>query len=82
MACVYLHNFLRRNKSSSAGYTLNTTFDSEDATPNVVEGSWRRGLTNNNMRDLSVQGRPLPEPTAVIRNYFAEYFSSTQDSVP
>ena len=82
MACVYLHNFLRRNNSSSARYTLNTTFDSEDAAHNVVEGSWRRELTNNNMRDLSVQGRPPPQPAAVIRNHFAEYFSSAQGSVP
>ncbi|XP_053615430.1 uncharacterized protein LOC128679719 [Plodia interpunctella] len=82
MACVYLHNFLRRNTSSTAHYTLNTTFDFEDAAHNVVEGSWRRELRNNNMRNLNIHGRPPPQPAQVIRNHFAEYFSSAQGSVP
>ncbi|XP_039763708.1 protein ANTAGONIST OF LIKE HETEROCHROMATIN PROTEIN 1-like [Pararge aegeria] len=82
MACVYLHNFLRRNTTSTARYTPNTTFDLEDAGHNVVEGSWRRELTNNNMRNLSRQGRPPPQSAQTIRNLFAEYFCSAQGSVP
>ncbi|XP_075985597.1 uncharacterized protein LOC142982798 [Anticarsia gemmatalis] len=65
MACVYLHNFLRRNTSSTAHYTLNTTFDFEDAAHNVVEGSWRRELRNNNMRNLNIHSRPPPQPAQV-----------------
>lgn len=82
MACVYLHNFLRRNTSSTAMYTPNTTFDFEDAAHNVVEGSWRRELTDNNMRNLRRQGRPPSQSAQAIRNHFAEYFCSAQGSVP
>ncbi|KAF9417943.1 hypothetical protein HW555_005088 [Spodoptera exigua] len=58
------------------------SFVKVNAAHNVVEGSWRRELRNNNMRNLNIHGRPPPQPAQVIRNHFAEYFSSAQGSVP
>lgn len=42
LACVHLHNFLRRNESSSLSYTPQGTFDNEDInTGTIIPGQWR-----------------------------------------
>lgn len=82
MACVYLHNFLRRNKQSRALYTPRGTFDSEDSDHNIVGGSWRTECGPNILLDLQPSGRPSPQSAMVTRNKFAEYFISAEGSVP
>lgn len=82
MACVYLHNFLRRNKQSRAIYTPPGTFDYEDPEYNVIEGSWRREVAPHNMLNLQPIARHPPLPAAVVRDHFAEHFSSPEGSVP
>lgn len=81
MACVYLHNFLRRNKQSRALSTPHGTLDCEDLDHNIVEGSWRREIGPNILLNLEALGRPSTQSAMAIRK-FAEYFMSAQGSVP
>ncbi|XP_028149503.1 uncharacterized protein LOC114342900 [Diabrotica virgifera virgifera] len=47
LACVYLHNFLRKSKQSMKLYCPDGTFDTEvDGTGNVIEGMWRKNAGN------------------------------------
>lgn len=83
MSCVYLHNFLRRNKLSRALYTPPGTFDYEDSEYNIIEGTWRRDIgTHSNMLDLQTVARHPPLAATVVRDKFAEYFISPEGSVP
>ncbi|KAJ8884861.1 hypothetical protein PR048_011057 [Dryococelus australis] len=51
MTVVYLHNFLRRNHSSSNLYTPPGTFDREDDDGEFVQGTWR-AENNDDMQSL------------------------------
>ncbi|KAJ8711930.1 hypothetical protein PYW08_004085 [Mythimna loreyi] len=83
MTCVYLHNFLRRNKQSRAIYTPPGTFDYEDSEYNIIEGFWRREIgPHNSMLDLQPIARHPPLAATVVRDQFAEYFISPEGSVP
>lgn len=82
MACVYLHNFLRRNCQSRSLYTPHGTIDYENFDHVIVEGSWRRESTPCNMSNLNNIGRRNPQSAIEIRNNFAEYFVSAQGRVP
>lgn len=42
LACAYLHNFLRKRKSSRNIYSAITAFDSEDENGNLIQGKWRQ----------------------------------------
>lgn len=76
MACIYLHNFLRKNQSSKHIYTPNGTFD-VDRNGQLVKGSWRNeagGTTS--LTSLPKVARKSATNAEEIRKEFAEYFSS------
>jgi hypothetical protein len=78
MACVYLHNFLRKSKNSRNLYTHPGTFD-EDMAGNIIPGAWRQGNENNDLQSfLLVQkvGRKTAAMCEAIRDEFAEYISA------
>jgi len=73
MTCVLLHNFLRKNKTSSSKYASRESFDNEDEVK-LIHGSWRQ---DNNMTSL-LPIRKIPRRSAIeaqdIRKTFTEYF--------
>lgn len=70
--CVYLHNYLRKNKSSRDTYSPPDFFDREVEGHNTV-GTWRLE-TNNTLRPLERVGRRASRLAEENRNEFAEYF--------
>lgn len=84
MACLYMHNFLRRNKQSRALYTPPMTFDFEDSDHNVIEGAWRREYTVEGTSILELERRPRnsARTATIIRDQFGEYFMSERGSLP
>jgi len=75
MTCVYLHNFLRKNKISKNIYTPNGTFDSE-INGEFREGTWRNKCQGETSSFGSFQrvGRRSAKSVEEIRTEFAEYF--------
>lgn len=46
LACVYLHNFLRKRKTiDDVIQSTGTHFDADDPEYNIVEGTWRQPIT-------------------------------------
>lgn len=80
LACVYLHNFLRRNSNSSNFYAPAGTFDTfiED-NGEMTPGSWR----NNNPGFLPLQRVPrrVRMEAVAVRNEFKDYFMTDIGSV-
>lgn len=75
LTTIYLHNFLRKRKSSSIAYAPIGTFDCELNDGTVVEGTWRRDNINlTSMCDLRRIPRKSPTNAQEIRNEFANYF--------
>jgi hypothetical protein len=78
LACVYLHNFLRRNVAARSMYKPAGTFDSTDMdTGNIIEGSWR--LDKDSVTLLHPLRRIARKSATTVkynRDEFA-YFSST-----
>lgn len=76
MACIYLHNYLRKNQSSKHVYSPNGSFDSE-INGQIIEGLWRQqsdgqtGLTS-----IPKVSRKSATSAEQIRAEFAEYFTS------
>lgn len=74
MAIVYLHNFLRKSKSSRIIYTPPGTFDSE-IDGQVIQGSWRQVDTSlsslHNIRNIP---RRSPNNAQEVREEYANYF--------
>jgi len=76
MACIYLHNFLRKNQSSKHIYTPNGTFDVE-TNGQLVEGSWRsQSGESTSFTSLPKVARKSAASAEEIRKEFAEYFAS------
>lgn len=75
MACVYLHNYLRKNKSSRDIYSPTDLFDREIEGNRIVDRTWRQEI--NSFQPLGRVGRRAPRIAEEIRNEFAEYFSSS-----
>lgn len=76
LTCIYMHNFLRESKLSRNVYTPFGTFD-EDKEGEIVSGSWRREIQNNDtqsFRPIPRIGRKSAASCEAIRNEFAEYF--------
>lgn len=75
MACVLLHNFLRRSKTSSAIYSPIGTFDNEKESE-FQPGSWRKDQDNDMTSFFPM--RRVPQRSGLepirIRNLFADYF--------
>lgn len=76
LTCVYMHNFLRKSKLSRNIYTPHGAFD-EDNEGEVISGTWRHEIENNNsqsFRPIPRIGRKSAASCEAIRNEFAEYF--------
>ena len=76
LACVYLHNFLRKSKHSRKTYTPPGTFD-EEKEGNIIPGLWRQGNENKNIESflrISKIGRKSSANCEAIRNEFAKHF--------
>ncbi|KAG5898017.1 hypothetical protein JTB14_027582 [Gonioctena quinquepunctata] len=78
LACVHIHNFLRKRLSSRHLYPPPGTFDSEDIdTVQIIAGLWRSDQSN--MSSLLPSKRiPRKSPTTAqdIRCEYSEFFSS------
>lgn len=71
-ACVYLHNYLRKNKSSRDAYSPSDFFDRKVEGRNIG-GTWRQE-TNNALRPLERVARRATRLAEENRNEFADYF--------
>lgn len=76
LACIYLHNFLRKSKESRNVYTPPGTFD-EEKEGEFIPGVWRQ---QNSELQSFLPLKKVPRKSAAhceaIRNEFAEYFSN------
>lgn len=74
MACILLHNFLRKSKTSSSKYATRDTFDIENENE-FIPGSWR--YEQNDMTSM-LPIRKIPRKSGdeaiTVRNNFADYF--------
>ncbi|CAG9580819.1 unnamed protein product [Danaus chrysippus] len=79
MACIVLHNFLRKSPHSSASYNPPGTFDIFDGDVLVSRGSWRDDVPiNPALRDMRNIPRGSPRDAEQIRNEFATYLHTRQ----
>lgn len=77
LTCIYLHNYLRRSKSSRNIYTRQGIFDQE-IDGELVDGSWRKEIEENSSSFLSMKkvARKSAELYKDNRKQFAEYFAT------
>lgn len=81
MACVALHNYIRRNTVGRNVYSPPGTFDAEDLESGVTKpGSWRD--TQIHFLPLQRIPRRSSDTAKDIRKEFAEYFISDAGKVP
>eukprot|EP00102_Acyrthosiphon_pisum_P012012 XP_008180991.1 PREDICTED: uncharacterized protein LOC103308758 [Acyrthosiphon pisum] len=81
MACVLLHNFLRKSRTSSLRYTPLRTIDSENE-GEFIPGTWRNEIDDrSSMIPLRNVARKSGLEAKKIRDEFADYFSTT-DKLP
>lgn len=81
MACVYLHNFLRRSSTSKNIYTPPGTFDQEENGQILFEGSWREiGESGTTLFPLKKIARKPAISAQEIRDEYATYF--TKNPIP
>ncbi|KAJ8966934.1 hypothetical protein NQ314_003210 [Rhamnusium bicolor] len=82
LACISLHNFLRRNTQSPQTYTPPGTFDSEDLdTGIIIPGSWRYE-NEGGFLNLQRIPRKIPKDAKEVRNELAQFFISDVGKVP
>lgn len=83
LACVHLHNFLRRNQRAVNHYCPPGTFDSEDKdSGELIEGRWRAEVQQESgMYRLQKVSRNARESAKVIRKNFMKYFVSVTGKV-
>lgn len=83
MACVYLHNYLRKSKTSKSSYSPSGTFDIEDTdTGTVTPGRWRTNegeLTS--FLPLTKTTRKASMTAQEIRNEMSDFFLTTSGKV-
>jgi hypothetical protein len=83
LACVYLHNFLRRNAAARSTCIPTGTFDSTDmGTGNVIEGSRRQD--KDYVTSLHPLRRTARKPATTVKcnsDEFAYLFSAPQGQV-
>ncbi|CAL1285359.1 unnamed protein product [Larinioides sclopetarius] len=77
LACVLLHNFMRRSPTSVSSYTPPGTFDTE-VDGKFVPGSWRKDESRTtSFMPLKKVARKPSEEGMTTRDSFAEYFNSS-----
>lgn len=84
LACMYLHNFLRRNVVAVNGYTPPGNIDYEDPdSGNIVLGSWRTEVNaDEGMFNLQCVARRPSSKAERIRDEFKDYFMSPTGAIP
>lgn len=80
LACVYMHNFLRKTSTSKNIYTPNGTFDHEEHFE-TIPGTWRREGQFSSLLPLQRIGRKSSQTCQSIRDEFAKYIH-TNGRVP
>jgi hypothetical protein len=73
LACVYMHNFLRKKSSSQNIYKPNGTFDHEED-GQIIPGNWRSESQLSSLLPLQRVGRKSLKTCQSIRDEFAKYF--------
>lgn len=75
MACVYLHNYLRKSKTSQQHYSPPESFDR--VVNNVIlPAAWRKEGPPNGLIPITSQPRKAAISAQNIRDEFAEYFTT------
>ncbi|CAH1993097.1 unnamed protein product [Acanthoscelides obtectus] len=84
MACVTLHNFLRRNAQAKDLYTPPGSFDAEDLElGTLTEGAWRKDSeVLQSFMPIKKVARKSSYIAKEIRDEFSEYFVSEIGQVP
>lgn len=75
MTCLYLHNFLRKSRSSSTRYTPVGTLDSE-TDGILIEGSWRQEPASTSFLPLRKIARKTGIEGNRIRDEFADFYAN------
>lgn len=75
MACIYLHNFLRKERSSRDIYSPTDLFDNE-IEGKLVRGTWREDIQSYSAFTPMERVGRSPRFAEENRNEFAEYFST------
>jgi hypothetical protein len=83
LACIHLHNFVRRNIQSIRSYTPPGTFDRKDTdTGDIIPGAWRAELGEMGLLELQSVPRRSSENAMQVRNKLANYFVSDRGRAP
>ena len=82
LACIHLHNFLRKSETSRMAYNPPGTFDVDDIdNGTIIDGSWRLYSFDTAVRDY-VGHTPCDNNNAHnIRHEFKQYFVSNEGCV-
>lgn len=75
MACVQLHNFLRRSKTSRQMYTPSGSLDHE-VDGQLLPGTWRQNYVNSSLIPFSKTARKPSQEAKDVRKEFAQYFAT------
>ncbi|KAK9871772.1 hypothetical protein WA026_014227 [Henosepilachna vigintioctopunctata] len=76
MACVYLHNFLRRSATSSRLYCPTGTLDTEE-NGEVIPGTWRSEETPTSLLNLkSVPRRPSTTAKDIQKAFATQFMTN------
>jgi len=81
LCCIYLHNFLRKSRSSRNIYTPPGAFDTI-VQGNITKGTWRNDSELSSFLPLSRIARRSSQNSHAIREEFANYFKTDIGSVP
>lgn len=77
MACVVLHNFLRKSRTSKNQYTPPGTFDVHDERGIIIPGTWRKDIGDmTSFISLKRIGRKPGHEAKIIQQEFTDYFTS------
>lgn len=82
-ACIYLHNYLRKSRTSRRLYSPLESFDTEDLeTGEIIPGSWRNITRNDTgLTNLTKIPRRPPTDAQLGREEFKQYFMTPQGNV-
>lgn len=75
MACIYLHNFLRKSKTSNNLYYPQNTLDKE-VNGQIIFGTWRNDTEMSSLFSIKKVPRKSPTRAQQIREVFSGYFLS------
>lgn len=83
LACIDLHNFLKKSKTSRHTYCPPRMLDYENSeTGEIIPGQWRNIREGNaSLAPLRNVGRRAPEDAYSVRLEFANYFSSPEGRI-